>query len=408
MPARFTEEELIIILDHYLTVRASGNLDARGLSEKLGSFEAIPNPPDPEHHRTPDGLRRVIGRFAAVDPDVPPGLESFTDELGDEALTHYRNIWDQYGSDPSSVRRKAAQLMSDSNSSSGIIGAVPNIAVGSVFNSRADLAAAGVHRPLQAGICGSAATGAESIVLSGGYEDNQDRGSILIYTGHGGKDPKSGKQISDQLLERQNLALAVSCDQGLPERVVRGADPTNRFAPDSGYRYEGLFNVESYDHVPGKSGFLVWQFRLTQDGSTGSSLKDDGIPSEGHIGTVTTRFTTVQRRVRNTTVTQSVKELHDHTCQICGLTIETATGRYSEGAHIRALGEPHLGPDTESNVLCLCPNDHVLFDKGALVIEQDFSIRNRLNDELVGTLRVHPGHSIDQAMLEYHRSLHEK
>lgn len=69
------------------------------------------------------------------------------------------------------------------------------VAVGEVFPDRRSLAAAGVHRPLQAGISGGAADGADSIVVSGGYEDDEDYGSIIVYTGHGGQ--VEGVQIAD-------------------------------------------------------------------------------------------------------------------------------------------------------------------------------------------------------------------
>ncbi len=58
-------------------------------------------------------------------------------------------------------------------------------------------------------------------MLSGGYEDDEDLGDEIIYTGHGGQENKI--QVRDQELTRQNLALAISAQQGLPVRVVRGA-----------------------------------------------------------------------------------------------------------------------------------------------------------------------------------------
>jgi putative restriction endonuclease len=54
------------------------------------------------------------------------------------------------------------------------IGEIAGIAPGSTFASRRELYDAGVHRALQAGIVGAASTGAESVVLSGGYVDDQD------------------------------------------------------------------------------------------------------------------------------------------------------------------------------------------------------------------------------------------
>src|SRR3954454_22850474 len=57
-------------------------------------------------------------------------------------------------------------------------GEISDYPEGSAFEDRKDLSRSGVHRPLQAGICGGKAEGAESIVLSGGYEDDSDEGDI--------------------------------------------------------------------------------------------------------------------------------------------------------------------------------------------------------------------------------------
>jgi putative restriction endonuclease len=111
----------------------------------------------------------------------------------------------------------------------------------------------------------------------------------------------------------------------------------------------------------------------------------------------------VQRLVRNTVVTQRVKELYGHRCQVCREFLETPPGPYAEAAHIRPLGRPHDGPDTEPNVLCLCPNDHVRFDFGVILIEDDYTIRNRADGSVVGELLVHPSHAVDARQLAYHR-----
>ncbi len=146
--------------------------------------------------------------------------------------------------------------------SSRIFGHIPGYREGYEFSSRQDLSASGVHPPRQAGISGSQREGADSIVLSGKYEDDEDHGDLLIYTGYGGRDRESGKQVTDQELVRNNLALALSCQRGLPVRVIRGGDIRNPFAPDEGYRYDGLFRVEDYWREKGKSGYTVWRFRL--------------------------------------------------------------------------------------------------------------------------------------------------
>jgi putative restriction endonuclease len=87
-------------------------------------------------------------------------------------------------------------------------GHIPGYPEGSRFGSRVELAQAGLHRPLIAGISGSGRTGANSVVLAGGYEDTEDYGAEILYTGHGGRDPETGRQVAHQTLTRGNLALA--------------------------------------------------------------------------------------------------------------------------------------------------------------------------------------------------------
>lgn len=126
------------------------------------------------------------------------------------------------------------------------------------------MSAAGVHRPRLAGISGSESEGADSIVLSGGYEDDQDLGDEIIYTGHGGRDSETGKQVAHQQLTRSNLALIKNQLQGLPVRVIRGASLSSNYAPQIGYRYDGLYGVAEYWQERGKAGYYVWRYRLVK------------------------------------------------------------------------------------------------------------------------------------------------
>jgi putative restriction endonuclease len=91
--------------------------------------------------------------------------------------------------------------------------------------------------------------------------------------------------------------------------------------------------------------------------------------------------------------------LHGYRCQVCGLRLETSTGPYAEGAHIRPLGSPHHGPDIAANVLCLCPNHHVQFDDGAFTVSDDLSITGLV----VGQLGTIAGHAVGLEYLMYHR-----
>jgi predicted restriction endonuclease len=296
-----------------------------------------------------------------------------------------------------------------------VFGHVPGISEGATFENRAAVAAVGLHRALQAGIVGTGKTGAESIVVSGGYAD-EDYGTTIVYTGHGGRDSVTEKQIRDQSFEDPgNAALRTSMIEGGVVRVIRGANADSDYAPPTGYRYEGLFQVE--DASSEKLGdFWFCRFRMVK-----LNLEPDvltpRLPSvvsaeEAHadqpVGNLTPgrRLTTSQRTVRITKVARAVKEIHKNTCQMCGQRLVVGGRGYSEGAHIQALGAPHGGPDVLENVLCLCPNCHVLFDFGALVVQEDHSLL--LNGQPHGNLRVHPNHQVDGKYLAHHREAHTR
>ena len=112
-----------------------------------------------------------------------------------------------------------------------VFGHIPGVAVGTIFPDRRSLSQTGVHRPTQAGISGNKTDGADSIVVSGGYRDDKDYGDLIIYTGQGGNDPNTRRQVADQELVRGNIGLVLYCDNGLPVRVVRGAKGDAAYSP---------------------------------------------------------------------------------------------------------------------------------------------------------------------------------
>jgi putative restriction endonuclease len=271
---------------------------------------------------------------------------------------------------------------------------------GSTFARRVDAQRAKVHRPGQAGICGTRAFGAESIVVSGGYVDDEDLGDLIIYTGHGGQDDRK-QQIADQTFEDSgNAALLTSSLTGRSVRVVRGAHKGSPHGPRSGFRYDGLYRVVDAWQETGQHGYRVCRYRLIKVTAEAFDRADRVVP-EGSAAPGR-RAVTTQRIVRMTAVSQYVKQLYDDTCQACHTRLSVAGGRgYSEGAHIRPLGKGHDGPDVPANVLCLCPNCHVLFDNGALIIDTAMKVWS--NGEVRDALTVDDRHIIDEAHLAYHR-----
>ncbi|KAK6147963.1 hypothetical protein DH2020_018875 [Rehmannia glutinosa] len=169
------------------------------------------------------------------------------------------------------------------------------VLVGESWDLRMDCRQWGVHYPPVAGIAGRAHYGAQSVVISGGYEDDEDNGEWFIYTGRcrlllhfsyhsvhtycdtcmfsllfehgsGGRDLSGNKRTNkeqsfDQEFKEQNQSLRVSCDKGYPVRVVRSEkDKRSSYAPEKGYRYDGVYRIEKCWRKAGKQGFKVCRY----------------------------------------------------------------------------------------------------------------------------------------------------
>lgn len=140
-----------------------------------------------------------------------------------------------------------------------IFGHVGTYRPGDTFGSRLALSAAGLHRPLRAGVSGTPAEGVDSIVLAGQYEDDVFGEDQILYAGHGGRDPKTGHQVADQELTARNRAFHKSLETRLPVRVLqKGPDENDTLV----YRYEGLYLVTAAQYVRGRSGYYIWLFTL--------------------------------------------------------------------------------------------------------------------------------------------------
>jgi len=280
-----------------------------------------------------------------------------------------------------------------------VFGEINNVVVGTEFSSRAELAASGIHKPTQAGISGSSTKGADSIVVSGGYEDDEDYGDYLIYGGQAGFDPNTKLQNENAELSRGNLALVVSYNRGLPVRVTRGLGSRQHT-----YRYDGLYLVERWWVDRGKSGFRIYRFALRKidDKPISTPAGELPLPASNQEPDRVKSYTT--RIVRDTLAAEAVKNAYQYACQTCSTRIERPGGAYAQGAYIRPLGRPHNGPDTADNILCLCPNCHVLFDGWAFAIEDDGTLIGALNGCLIEV----ETHTVNRQHLGYHRRLYRE
>lgn len=136
---------------------------------------------------------------------------------------------------------------------------------GDLFPDRMALVVAGLHRSPQRGIDGNGIDGTAAIVVAGGFVDNKDFGDEIHYTGEGGNDPATGRQIKDQTITSAgNAGLIVSMKRKLPVRVIRSYKHNSPFSPKSGYRFDGLFFVKDYSIDTGKDGYKIVRYILVK------------------------------------------------------------------------------------------------------------------------------------------------
>lgn len=282
-----------------------------------------------------------------------------------------------------------------------VYGEIDDCPPGTTFKNRREAYDAGVHRTIQAGIAGQV-TGTQSICLSAGYLDDEVDGDLITYTGFGGRD-ESGKHIADQELSKGNLGLVENYKLGRPVRVLAKMSVLSGKSSDTDYLYLGLFSVISWAWGT-RDGWKVLVYQLSAVGDQSLIPEEAALSlARGEDLPAPRKSSTVNRLVRNSAVAASVKKLYADTCQICGFQLLTAAGAHSEAAHIRPLGIPHQGPDSLSNLLCLCPNCHTQFDGHALTVAPDGTVLKF--DVPVGNLTVDDRHQLDFAQLAYQREI---
>ncbi|AST91009.1 MULTISPECIES: HNH endonuclease [Sutcliffiella] len=107
--------------------------------------------------------------------------------------------------------------------------------------------------------------------------------------------------------------------------------------------------------------------------------------------------------LRDQTLVQQLKQLYRHTCQVCGEVVETGFNQYStEVHHIQPLGL-HNGPDMKENMIVLCPNHHVMFDRGAITLDlQNERVQHINENNSLHNKKITIKHTIHQKYVDYH------
>lgn len=118
-------------------------------------------------------------------------------------------------------------------------------------------------------------------------------------------------------------------------------------------RYEWL--KQSYTFENSK---IIHKYSTNTDIVQADIQKFDSFSKKNHIK----KQLGIERFVRNSKLTSSLKELYNHTCQVCGTRLKSTRRYISEAHHIRPYNDTHKGDDCWGNMIVLCPNCHSQFD----------------------------------------------
>lgn len=155
-------------------------------------------------------------------------------------------------------------------------------------------------------------------------------------------------------------------------------------------KFSGIVHFE-------KVGSQPLRFRLIGYDSVSETDKQNEVPTTPRskdLDEPPLRFESITYRIlRDTALARQIKVLHGFRCQVCKSDpLQIGRDRYyAEIHHIKPLGLPHNGLDVKENILCVCPNCHVLLDYGAIKLD-------------LNKLHSIPSHKIGKKYIQYHNS----
>ena len=166
------------------------------------------------------------------------------------------------------------------------------------------------------------------------------------------------------------------------------------FENEEEYKLNKSIQIAEEIHIPKGISTIPGYVKVIEDGNIQEIsheiiIKPNKIKKspDGKID-VNRKMVTFERVIRDTKVSNWVKQLYNNHCQICGTTIELSDNvNYSEGHHILPI--KNNGPDIINNLICVCPNHHIQLDYGAIKIDRK-------------KLTIKNGHNIKDEYIKYH------
>jgi 5-methylcytosine-specific restriction protein A len=231
-----------------------------------------------------------------------------------------------------------------------------------------------------------------------GYKDEFLQDGTVVYTGEG--------QTGDMTYDEGNKAVAEHAEDGRELHLFKKEG-------DGMVSYVGQYEcVDSFqEELRDKEGNLRSGIRFelqpvdaeTETTETGTSETAEVTELPGGQTTAEKRKVTTTRTERDSAVVNTLKELYENTCQVCGQRrLKNQDEGYSNVHHLKPLADD--GPDVPGNVVVVCPNHHADFENGMLTVDPEtLEIDHEYESEVSGSeLLLEGEHEVESEYLEYH------
>ncbi|HEX8143123.1 MAG TPA: HNH endonuclease [Pyrinomonadaceae bacterium] len=111
-------------------------------------------------------------------------------------------------------------------------------------------------------------------------------------------------------------------------------------------------------------------------------------------------------RLRSTLLGAEIKRRYNNICQVCRKPVLIGKLKYyAEAHHLWPIGSPHFGADVPGNIVVLCPNCHVMFDRGAAtILPNTLDVQHTVEGTYPANKRLYlePWHMLGQRYIKYH------
>ena len=136
----------------------------------------------------------------------------------------------------------------------------------------------GAHGASVGGIAGSIERGADSVVLSGGYEDlDLDRGHTIFYCG---SDSHDNTDHETPRVSQDTKALQKAMELGKLIRVIRSSRAQWEGSPSEGFRYDGLYKITGQNIRKNMKGGAFIRFTLVRESNQSRIERSRPTPTE--------------------------------------------------------------------------------------------------------------------------------